>query len=92
MLSRLKSDAIDIKNGDKIKWAYLRNNPYGFETMALRGYDDPPEIVNFVEEYIDRQRMFESDLQGKLDDFYAAMNWGKLPENNTVNKFFSFGK
>jgi hypothetical protein len=92
MLSRLKSDAIDIKNGDKIKWAYLRNNPMGFQTMALRGYDDPPEIVNFVEEYIDRQRMFESDLQGKLDDFYAAMNWGKLPENNTVNKFFSFGK
>ena len=92
MLSRLKSDAIDIKNGDKIKWAYLRNNPMGFQTMALRGYDDPREIVNFVEEYIDRQRMFESDLQGKLDDFYAAMNWGKLPENNTVNKFFSFGK
>jgi len=92
MLSRLKADAVDIKNGDKIKWAYLRNNPYGFETMALRGYDDPPEIVEFVEEYIDRQRMFESDLQGKLDDFYSAMNWGKLPENNTVNKFFSFGK
>jgi hypothetical protein len=36
--------------------------------------------------------MFERDLQGKIDDFYAAMNWGKLPENNTVNKFFSFGK
>ena len=92
MLSRLKSDEIDIKNGDKIKWAYLRNNPMGFQTMALRGYNDPPEIVEFVEKYIDRQKMFESDLQGKLDDFFAAMNWGKLPENNTVNKFFSFGK
>ena len=64
----------------------------GFQTMALRGYNDPPEIVEFVEKYIDRQKMFESDLQGKLDDFFAAMNWGKLPENNTVNKFFSFGK
>jgi DNA polymerase elongation subunit (family B) len=90
MLSRFKSDAVDIKNGDKIKWAYLTNNPYGFETMALRGYGDPPEIVEFVAKYIDRQQMFESDLQGKLDDFYAAMNWGKLPTNNTVNKFFSF--
>jgi hypothetical protein len=58
--------------------------------MALRGYGDPPEIVEFVAKYIDRQQMFESDLQGKLDDFYAAMNWGKLPTNNTVNKFFSF--
>ena len=90
MLSRFKSDVVDIKNGDKIKWAYLTNNPYGFETMALRGYGDPPEIVEFVAKYIDRQQMFESDLQGKLDDFYAAMNWGKLPKNNTVNKFFSF--
>ena len=80
-----------IKDGDKIKWAYLKGNPYGFDTIALRGYDDPPEVVEFVNMYIDRDKMFQSDLQGKIDDFYAAMNWGKLPENNAVNKFFSFG-
>ena len=91
MLTQLKTDVTAITNGEKVKWAYLKTNPYGFDTVALRGYDDPPEITEYVSMYIDRDKMFQSDLQGKIDDFYAAMNWGKLPENNAVNKFFSFG-
>jgi DNA polymerase elongation subunit (family B) len=92
MLSRLdQHDVIDISNGEKIKWAYLKNNPYGFDSMALRGYADPPEIVEFVEKYIDRDKIFNQELKGKLDDFFAAMNWGQLPQNNNMGKFFSFG-
>jgi DNA polymerase elongation subunit (family B) len=91
MLSRLdQHDVIDISNGEKIKWAYLKNNPYGFDSMALRGYADPPEIVEFVEKYIDRDKIFNQELKGKLDDFFAAMNWGQLPQNNNMGKFFSF--
>jgi hypothetical protein len=78
-------------NGEKVKWGYLRDNPYGFDTMALRGYEDLPEIVEFVETYIDRNKIFDRELRGKLDDFYAALGWDKLPENNNMNKFFSFG-
>lgn len=77
-------------DGEKVKWGYLRENPYGFDTMALRGYEDPPEIVEFVETYIDRNKIFDRELRGKLDDFYAALGWDKLPENNNMNKFFSF--
>jgi DNA polymerase elongation subunit (family B) len=91
MLTQLKTDITAITDGEKVKWAYLKNNPYGFDTIALRGYEDPPELVEFVNSYIDRDKMFERELKGKIDDFYAAMNWGKLPENNAVNKFFSFG-
>jgi hypothetical protein len=92
MLTTLTTDVVSIKDGEKVKWAYLRNNPYGFDTMALRGYQDPPEIVEFVNTYIDRNKQFERELKGKLNDFYAAMNWGGLPENNNASKFFSFGK
>ena len=92
MLSQLTTDIVTIKDGEKVKWAYLQGNPYGFDTMALRGYQDPPEIVSFVEQYIDRNKQFERELKGKLDDFFAAMNWGGLPENNNAAKFFSFGK
>ena len=92
MLTQITTDVTAINDGEKVKWCYLKNNPYGFDTMALRGYEDPPELLDFVKQFIDRNKMFERDLQGKIDDFYAAMNWGKLPENNTVNKFFSFGK
>jgi hypothetical protein len=60
--------------------------------MALRGYQDPIELVKFVETYIDRNKTFDRELRGKLDDFYAAMGWGALPENNNAAKFFSFGK
>ena len=92
MLSKHKiKNTIDISDGDKIKWAYLKNNSYGFDSIALKGYEDPSVIVKFVEKYIDRNKIFDSALRGKIDDFYAAMNWDKLPENNNVNKFFSFG-
>ena len=81
----------EIQDGDKIKWAYLKHNAMGFDTIALRGYDDPRAITEFVERYIDRNKIFDREIRGKLDDFYASMNWDKLPENNNVNKFFSFG-
>jgi DNA polymerase elongation subunit (family B) len=79
-----------IKDGEKIKWAYLKTNPYGFDSVALRGYEDPEQIIQFVETYIDRDKIFDRELRGKLDDFYVAMNWGALPENNNMGKFFSF--
>ena len=92
MLSTLSTDILPIKDGEKVKWGYMLNNPYGFETLALRGYQDPPEIVEFANQYIDHNKMFTSDLSNKFNDFYAAMGWGALPENNNANKFFSFGK
>lgn len=91
LLSKLdQKEIVDITNGEKIKWAYLKNNPYGFDSIALRGYEDPKEIVDFVEKYIDRDKIFDRELRGKFDDFFAAMNWGKLPENNNIGKFFNF--
>ena len=79
-----------LLDGEKVKWAYLTTNPYGFDTMALRGYADLPEIIEFVETYIDRNKIFERELKGKLDDFYAALGWQSVPESNNMNKFFSF--
>jgi DNA polymerase elongation subunit (family B) len=91
MLSTLQTDILPIADGEKIKWGYMLNNPYGFETLALRGYQDPPELVAFAAQYLDHNKMFTADLSNKFDDFYAAMGWGSLPENNNAKKFFSFG-
>jgi hypothetical protein len=49
-------------------------------------------MVGLANQYIDHNKMFTSDLSNKFNDFYAAMGWGALPENNNANKFFSFGK
>ena len=81
-----------IVDGDKIKWVYLKNNEFGLESCALKGYDDPKEIVEFIKKYIDYDRIFKGELENKLSAFYGAMKWGRLPEKNAkiISKFFDF--
>jgi DNA polymerase elongation subunit (family B) len=80
-----------MKDGDKIKWVYLKNNPLGIDGLGFTGYDDPKEIIDFIATYTDHNRIFEAELKGKLQDFYNALNWGEvMSEQKTAEKFFSF--
>ena len=80
-----------MKDGDKIKWVYLKKNPLGLETTAFTGHSDPPEINAFIQQYIDYDLIWEKELNNKLDDFYNAMNWDKPnPNLASAEKFFSF--
>ena len=93
MITALKQTHLgEVREKEKIKWVYLKSNPYGYESMALKGYDDPEEIVDYVEKYIDYNKHFQSDLENKLLAFYGALGWGKLPAKNTkmIQKFFDF--
>ena len=80
-----------IKNGDKVKVAYLKNNKYGLEELAFRGDSDPDEIIQFVKEHFDAKELFNSELDGKLRAFYGALKW-EFPSEHKKNaqKFFSF--
>jgi DNA polymerase elongation subunit (family B) len=80
-----------MKDGDKIKWVYLKNNPLGIDGLGFTGYEDPEEITNFIATYVDHNRIFEAELKGKLQDFYNALGWGEvMSEQKTAEKFFSF--
>tara|TARA_B110000977_G_scaffold127538_1_gene162957 strand:- start:4577 stop:5491 length:915 start_codon:yes stop_codon:yes gene_type:complete len=80
-----------IKNGDKVKWVYLKNNPLGLDGIAFTGYSDPPEIEEFINTYIDHNKIFERELRYKLQDFYDAIGWGEMiSEQKQAEKFFSF--
>ena len=80
-----------IRDGDKVKWVYLKNNPLGLDTVAFKDYNDPKEIMDFVEQYIDRDKLYVSDMENKVDDFYTALKWQKAStESLTAKKFFSF--
>jgi DNA polymerase elongation subunit (family B) len=80
-----------IRDGDKVKWVYLKNNPLGLETVAFKDYNDPKEIMDFVEQYIDRDKLYVSDMENKVNDFYTALKWQKASvEALTAKKFFSF--
>jgi len=79
-----------ILDGEKIKWTYLKNNPFGLDTMGAKGFEDPIEIIKFITQYIDYEKVFSSALENKLQDFYNALNWGRIPKNDNVSSFFSF--
>ena len=80
-----------MRNGDKIKWVYLKNNPLGLDGLGFTGYSDPPEIEEFIQTYVDHNKIFERELKGKLQDFFDAIGWGDVvSEQRTAEKFFSF--
>ena len=80
-----------LKDGDKIKWVYLKQNPYGLDGVAMNGYNDPPQIMELISTYIDHDKIFERELLKKLEDFYGALDWGEvLSSKKTAEKFFSF--
>jgi DNA polymerase elongation subunit (family B) len=81
-----------ISDGAKIKYVYLKSNPYKIDVLAVKGYQDPPEILQLVEKFIDTDALFDNELRNKLDDFYSALKWGNIPTevNQNAEEFFSF--
>jgi DNA polymerase elongation subunit (family B) len=79
-----------IGNGEKIKWCYLKKNNFGLEKMAYRGYDDPKEIIDFVESYIDKYAIYDAELKTKLQNIYNALGW-RYPNKMKFlgNQFFN---
>jgi DNA polymerase elongation subunit (family B) len=78
-----------IKNSEKIRWVYLKSNPLEIKQLAFKGYDDPKQILDFIKEHIDYDKLFERALQKKIKMFYEALNWD-LPVDkiNTLERFF----
>ena len=80
-----------MRNGDKVKWVYLKDNPLGIDGLAFTGYSDPPEIEEFIQTYIDHNKIFERELKHKLQDFFDAIGWSDVvSEQRTAEKFFNF--
>lgn len=87
---KLQSKYPTIELGDKIYIAYLKQNPYRIDTIAFNNYNDPPEIKEFIEKFIDKSKMFDSVMKNKLENLYEDLNWGTLVLNENVGKFFNF--
>lgn len=80
-----------MKDGDKIKWVYLKNNPLGIDGCGFVGYNDPDEIMEFINTYVDHDKIFERELRSKLQDFYDAVGWGNVvSQQKKAGQFFSF--
>ncbi len=78
-----------ITNGNKIKWVYLKNNEFGFDTIGYKGYEDPPQILELIKNYIDHDRMFEQAMSKKIGMFYESMNWeAVVDKQQSIERFF----
>lgn len=90
--SHLERNYAQISNGEKIKWVYLKDtNPLKLDGLAFRDNgEDPQEIIDYINKYIDLEEVFETELVKKLTDFYEALKWGAIPTNINPNasKFF----
>ena len=78
-----------ITQGDKIKWIYLKNNPYKIEALAFLDFDMPEKISKLLQQYADKNKSFETILESKLIGFYNDLGWD-LNLNPYRNLFFSF--
>ena len=87
---KLVSKYNEIQEKDKIKWVYLKNNPYRFEKIAFKNDENPSEIMNFITQYIDINKIFQQAVMNKLQTFYDAMKWGRVNlSTNTIDKFLA---
>jgi len=86
----LNKDHSYIVQGDKIKFIYLKPNPYQIEALGFLEFDMPDKIKEFLEKYADRQKIFDNILLNKLEGFYDDLGW-HLNLNPFMDEFFSFG-
>jgi DNA polymerase elongation subunit (family B) len=93
LLKYFKSTRVEpIRDGEKIRWVYLKTNPYALSAVAFKGFGDPKPIMEFIREYVDYDKVFDSELTNKLGLFYESLNWGKISTevNQKAQEFFTF--
>ena len=78
-----------ITLADKIKWIYLKDNPYKIEALAFYSHEMPEKIKDFLDVYADRQKVFDSILLNKLEGFFSDLQWD-LNLNPYVNALQAF--
>ena len=84
---KLDSKHSPIVQGDKVKWIYLKKNPYNIEALAYLDFDMPNKIREFLDKLSDKERVFDTILLNKLEGFYDDLGW-RLNTNPYVNQFF----
>ena len=79
----------NIFDGEKIKWVYLKNNPMGLNTIAYKGHEDPPQILDFIRQYIHPDKLYKQALHKKIMMFYGALGWDEPTDSSkTIERFF----
>ena len=78
-----------ISEAQKIKWVYLKQNELAMESCGYKGYEDPPQIIEFIKTYLDHKKMYAQMLEKKIMMFYDTLKWD-VPVNKktSLERFF----
>jgi len=59
------------------------------DTIAYKGYEDPPEVLTFIRTYIDATKLYDKALHKKIMMLYEALGWTKPTDaSKTLERFF----
>jgi DNA polymerase elongation subunit (family B) len=78
-----------FREGDKMKYIQLKDNPYRIDVIGFTG-NDPEFITEFMDKYADREQGFESSLMNKLVGIYDDLGWVMPSMHEKAGKFFKF--
>ena len=85
----LSSKYEKITSSEKIKWVYLRQNELGLESCGYKGYEDPPQIIEFIKKHIDYKKMYAQMLEKKIMMFYETLKWDEpVNKKTSMERFF----
>lgn len=87
-LWKLDRKHTNITQSDKVKWIYMKDNPYKIDALAFLEYDISDKINEFLEKYADRDKIFDTILLKKLNGFFEDLSW-RLNLNPHLEKFKS---
>ena len=76
-----------IVSDEKMGWVYLKDNKFKLDVVGYKGHEDPKEIMDFIKEYINYDKMYQQALTKKLNMFYGALEW-KKPQMRMENSWF----
>ena len=58
---------------------------------VLVGYEDPPEIMKFIRDFINPKKLYKQALEKKIMMFYEALGWDEPTDaTKTIERFFWF--
>lgn len=88
IINKLNKKYPAVGNGEKIKWTYLKDNPFKFDTLCYKGHEDPKEVLDYIKKYINTDKIYKQALAKKIKMLYEALKWEEPNDDFGFNKFF----
>ena len=59
-----------------------------FDTLCYKGHEDPKEVLDYIKQYIDTDKIYKQALAKKIKMLYEALKWEEPNDDFGFNKFF----